>query len=188
MGRDWLKHFVLDWGHIKTILRENNTLQELLFEFDVFRDELGTITPMEAKLVVPSTVTPRFHHPRPVPCALRPQVEQELDRLERVGVVERADHSDWAAPVVTVPKKDGQVRICGDYRVTINPVVEIDQYPLPRPEYFSTLDLSHAYNQILLDEDSRQYLVINTHRGLYRYIRLPCIRLSLLKSIPSLFT
>ena len=109
LGRDWLKHFVLDWGHIKTILRENNTLQELLSEFaDVFRDELGTITPMEAKLVVPSTVTPKFHRPRPVPYALRPQVEQELDRLERVGVLERTDHSDWAAPVVTVPKKDGQ--------------------------------------------------------------------------------
>ena len=105
-----------------------------------------------------------------------------MDRLERVGVLERTDHSDWAAPVVTVPK-DGQVRICRDYRVTINPVLEIDQYPLPRPEdlfatlaggkYFSTLDLSHAYNQIFLDEDSRQYLVINTHRGLYRYTRLP---------------
>ena len=110
-------------------------------------------------------------------------MEQELDRLEQAGVLERVDHSDWAAPIVTVPKRDGLVRICGDYKVTINPVLDIDQYPLPRPEdlfatlaggrYFSTLDLSHAYNQILLDEDARRYLTINTHRGLYRYARLP---------------
>ena len=50
------------------------------------------------------------------------------------------------------------MRICGDYKVTINPAIDIDQYPLPRPEdrfatlaggkYLTTLDLSHAYNQL----------------------------------------
>ena len=64
-------------------------------------------------------------------------------------------YSDLAAPIVTVPKWDGQARICGDYKVTINPV--LDQYPLPRQEdlfatlaggvYFSTHNLSHAYIQ-----------------------------------------
>ena len=124
--------------------------------------------------------TPKFRPPKPVPYALKPLVEQELDRLEKAGVLERVTHSDWAAPIVTVPKRDGQVRICGDYKVTINPALDVDQYPLPRPEdlfatlaggkYFSTLDLSHAYNQLVLDES---YLTINTHRGLYRYTRLP---------------
>ena len=59
----------------------------------------------------------------------------------------------------------------------------MDQYPLPRPEdlfatlaggkYFSTMDLSHAYNQLPLDHDARKFLTINTHRGLYQYTRLP---------------
>lgn len=84
---------------------------------------------------------------------------------------------------MTVPKRDGQVRICGDYKVTVNPVLNINQYPLPRPEdlfatvaggkYFSALDLSHAYNQIVLDDDAREFLTINTHRGLFRHTRLP---------------
>ena len=95
-------------------------------------------------------------------------------------MLERVTHSDWAAPIVTVPKRDGQVRICGDYKVTINPALNVDQYPLPRPEdlfatlaggkYLSTLDLYHAYNQLVLDESAREYLTINTHRGLYRYV------------------
>ena len=82
-----------------------------------------------------------------------------------------------------VPKRDGEVRICGDYKVTVNPVLEVDQYPLPRPEdlfatlargkYFSTMDLSHAYNQLPLDDNARPFLTINTHRGLYQYTRLP---------------
>ena len=64
--------------------------------------------------------------------------------------------------------------------MTINPALDIDKYPLPRPtdlfatlaggKYFTTLDL---YNQIQLDEHSKKYLTINTHRGLYRYTRLP---------------
>ena len=110
-------------------------------------------------------------------------MEQELYRLEREGVLKRVNHSQWAAPIVTVPKKDGTVRICGDYKVTVNPVLDVDQYPLPRPEdlfatlaggkFFSTLDLSHAYNQVVLDDGSLKYLTINTHRGLYQYTRLP---------------
>ena len=194
LGRNWLQKFKLDWSHIKSVVLEQDALRKLLQEYDtIFTDELGTITPLKAKLVVSPTAVPRFHRPRPVPYALKPLVEQELDRLERSGVLERVDHSSWAAPIVVVPKRDGQVRICGDYKVTVNPVLDVDQYPLPRPEdlfatlaggkYFSTLDLSHAYNQIVLDDDARHFLTINTHRGLYRYTRLPFG----VASAPSLF-
>ena len=75
----------------------------------MFSDELGTITPFKAKLSVSSSAEPRFHRPRPVPYALKPLVEQELERLEKIGVLEHVDHSDWAAPIVTVSKRDGQV-------------------------------------------------------------------------------
>ena len=75
------------------------------------------------------------------------------------------------------------MRICGDYKITVNRVAKVDNYPLPRIEdlfasltggkHFSKLDLAHAYQQIPLHEDSKQYVVINTHKGLYQYNRLP---------------
>ena len=98
-------------------------------------------------------------------------------------MVTKVNYSEWAAPIAAVPKTDGRVRICGDYKVTINPVLEVDHYPLPTPEdlfatvagtkCFSKLDLSHAYQQIELEPASRRYVTVSTHRGLYQYRRLP---------------
>ena len=73
--------------------------------------------------------------------------------------------------------------MCGDYKITINSYLVVDQHPLSKPEElfsslsggqkFSKVDLSHAYQQMVLEEDSRKYVVINTHKGLYRYTCLP---------------
>ena len=69
------------------------------------------------------------------------------------------------------------------YKVTINPELDIDQYPLPKPEElfarlaggkgFTKIDLTHAYQQMILEESSRKFVTINTHRGLYELTRLP---------------
>ena len=91
--------------------------------------------------------------------------------------------SEWAAPIVPVLKLDGTIRICGDYKITVNKAAKSDVYPLPRVEdlfatlaggkTFTKLDLAHAYQQIPLEESSKQYVAINTHKGLYQYNRLP---------------
>ena len=83
--------------------------------------------------------------------------------------------------VVKSDKKS--VRICGDFKVTVNPVSKLYRYPIPKIEdlfaildggkVFTKLDLSQAYQQLNLDANSRKYLVINTHKGLYCYNRLP---------------
>ena len=65
------------------------------------------------------------------------------------------------------------VRICGDFKLTVNQASKLDRYPTPRIEdlfarlsggkVFSKLDLSQTYQQVLLEEESRAYTVINTH-------------------------
>ncbi len=62
---------------------------------------------------------------------LREKVGQELDKLEKSGVIEKIPFADWAAPIVVVPKTDDRIRICDDYKVTINPALNVEQYPLP---------------------------------------------------------
>ena len=57
---------------------------------------------------------------RSVPFALKESLGKELDRLEEQGILRRVNHSDWAASVVPVPKVDGSLRLCGDYKVTVN--------------------------------------------------------------------
>ena len=75
---------------------------------------------------------------------------------------------------------DGNIRICGDYKRTVNKAAIVDSYPIPRIEdlfaslaggtVFSKLDLAH---QLLLDDSSKELVVLNTHNALYRYNRLP---------------
>ena len=80
-------------------------------------------------------------------------------------------------------KPDNSVRICGDFKVSINPMTELEQFPLSRVEdifasighgdHFSTLDLSNAYLQMEVDDATAEFLTINTHRGLFRFRRMP---------------
>ena len=98
-------------------------------------------------------------------------------------MIKKADKSSWASPIVLVPKSDNTVRICGDYKATINQAVEDEPYVLPTTQdlyasfvcskVFSKLDLSHVYAQLNVDEESQEYLIINAHKGLYSYKKLP---------------
>ena len=95
----------------------------------------------------------------------------------------KVEFSEWATPIVPVLKLDGSVRICGDYRMMMNPVLVVKEYPMQTAddifaqlnggEKFLKLDLSSTYQQVLLDEESKQYVTINTHLGTFRYTRLP---------------
>ena len=101
---------------------------------------------------------PIFRKARPVPYSLLQKVESELDRLEKNGVIKKVKTSKWASPIVVPPKTDGNMRICGDYKSTVNTCVEDRTYPLPTADdifaklangkYFSKIDLSSAYLQL----------------------------------------
>ena len=140
-GRNWLKYLRLNWSNIAVVRSTKLKLHTLLHLHEsLFKDELGTIEPYQATLHVQTEAAPRFFKPRPVPFAIKDAIGQELDRLEKQGIIEKVTHSEWAAPIIAVPKRDRKFHICGDYKVTINPVLSVDQYPLPKPEdLFATL-------------------------------------------------
>ena len=186
LGRDWL--FRLHVNREKLAIFHTRCssvdLEGVLAKHaDLFRDELGLVKGAPVKLHVESTCKPRFFKPRPVPYALRGKVEAELERLLQAGVIEPVRWADWAAPIVPVMKRDGSVRICGDYKMTVNLAATVETYPLPRVEdllasigngrVFSKLDLANAYTQLELAEESKTLVTINTHKGLFRYNRLP---------------
>ena len=77
--------------------------------------------------------------------------------VEPEGILKKVSNSDWAAPIIAVPKKDGEFRICGVYMVTINQVLSMEQYPLynvddmlatlAKGKIFSKLDLSQTLQE-----------------------------------------
>jgi len=119
VGRNWLHSICLDWANIFQL--QANIPPSILGPFkDVFGKDLGTINVPQVHLHLKSGAIPRYHRPRPVPYALREKVKAEILKLEVEGILKRVDHSDWGAPIVVVPKANGTIRICGDYKVTIN--------------------------------------------------------------------
>ena len=185
LGRDWLKQLKLKRGELFHLNSAATlTLKEVLQRHDdVFKEGLGKIKGMEVKIHMEPGAQPQFFQPRTVPLALRARVEKELEKLVEEKVIEPVQFSEWAAPIVPVFKENGSVRICGDYKVTVNKFAKTEKYPLPRIEdlfaalsggqAFTKLDLANAYLQLPLEDKSRDYVTINTHKGLFRYNRLP---------------
>ena len=82
---------------------------------EIFKPELGTVNSVIAKLHLKDNIKPVFQKAHPVPYSLRPAVEKELKRMEDKGIIEPIEVSEWATPIVSVPKTDGSVRVCGVY-------------------------------------------------------------------------
>lgn len=199
-GREWLHELKLDWTQIKAMKVENNEqyiktqVNTIIKKHEeVFRKELGHIKGVQAKLNLKEGTTPKFVKARSVPFSMKPAIEKELDKLVEQGVITPVEFSEWATPIVPVQKANGSVRICGDFKVTVNPNLNTAQYPLPKIDdifanlenggRYTKIDLKDAYLQLEVDEQSQELLTISTHKGLFRYKRL-CFGIS---SAPAIF-
>lgn len=163
---------------------ELSLLEGLKQEFsEVFEPGLGEFKNFQAKLVLKEKHKPKFCKARSVPWAIRSSVDEEIRRLEQEKIITSVTTSEWATPLVIVRKANGGIRLCGDFKSTVNQQIEIEQYPIPKPEdlfqklaggqQFTKIDLKDAYLQVPLDEEARKVLVVNTPLGLYQFNRLP---------------
>ena len=154
LERNWLEEIRLDWsafananGIVKSKLSK---LDSVLDKFkDVFTEELDHCTGVKVKLYAKESSVPQFHCPRPVPLAMRTKIEAEIQRQVDLSILEKVDIAEWAAPIVPVIKPSGEICLCGDYKVSINPHLEINQYPLPHPELARSVVCSPKWRSAL---------------------------------------
>lgn len=171
--------------NVNNILNESQyDISNILSEFSaLFSPKLGKYIFEKVRLEVVENTVPVFVCPRKVPFAYREALGKELARLESLNVITKSGVSAWGTPLVIVVKKCGNLRICGDYSKTINPHLKESNYPLPliddifqtlqRGKYYSKIDLSEAYHQIEVDDETSSLLAWSTHLGTYKVNRLP---------------
>lgn len=123
-----------------------------------------------------------FTH-RPYRMALSEQREAEniVGELLAHDII-RESTSNYCSPVLLVTKKNGERRLCIDYR-RLNSLTVKDNYPMPRIDdqvnrlqrgrYFTGLDLRSGYYQIPLSESAKHYTAFVTPTGLYEFNRVP---------------
>ena len=118
----------------------------------LFSPGLGCLKDLAVSIEVDNAVPPKFCKARPVPNTLKTIVDEELDRLIKEEIIQPVTNSRWAAAIVPVLKPDQSVRICGDYKLTVNKAARLVTYPIPKLEdlfsqlaggaIFTKLDLS----------------------------------------------
>ncbi len=116
-----------------------------------------------------------------VPEKLLSVMKQELHTMKQLGVIEPSS-SEWSSPIVLVPKKDGTLRFCLDFR-KLNSVSKFDPYPMPRVDelverlgranYLSTLDLCKGYWQVPLNPACKEFTAFRTPYGHFQFRVLP---------------
>ena len=181
LGRDLMAKFKLPWQNIFHTV--STTTEDIVSQFPNLFDNttVGKSKGIQVSLRV-KEANPVFIEPRVMPFAIRSKYEKALEKLVAEDIIEKVEHSEWASPAVHIFKQNGDLRICGDYSVTINKFSVMEQYPIPSLEEllskltggtrFTKIDLSQAYHQLELTPESRKYTNINTHQGLHQYKRL----------------
>lgn len=125
--------------------------------------------------------TPISNPPYRISPAMKEKLKMEINSMLTKGIIEEVE-SPWAFPVVLIPKKDGSIRFCVDYR-KLNAITVTDTYPLPRMEdllhaakttpFMSTLDLKSGYWQIRMSEDDKLKTAFTTPFGIFAFNRMP---------------
>ena len=217
-GRDWIQEFVheINWSTIfkpqaihtistssstLTPLQESN-LNRLLKKYDdVFSDKAGKLIGPPVKAHFKPNSAPIFAKAREIPFALRDAYSKEIEKKIDSGLYERVDYSEWASTTHIVAKKNGKIRITGNYKPTLNPRLIIDEHPIPKPEHlfhktkgskvFCLLDVTDAYSHLVVDEEFSHALTLNTpthglvrpKRAVYGAANIPAIWQRTMESI-----
>ena len=137
----------------------------------------------EVSIQLKENAIPKIHAPRRVPYALKDRVKEELDKMEKLGVIEKVtEPTDWVNSLVIAEKPNGKLRLCLDPK-DLNEAIKRPHYStktleealaeMPNAKYFSKLDAQSGYWQLKLDKKSSYLTTFNTPHGRYKFNRLP---------------
>lgn len=183
LGRTWFEPLGISVQGVKIHAVDEKTAEDFPARFpELFESKIDKYKGPPVHIDCKEDATPVFLRPRTVPFPLRDEVNKELNRMIEDGILTPVKHSRWATPLTIVPKPDGSLRLCGDYRKTVNTMCVTESYPLPTSneaffqlsggKWFSKIDLKHAYNQLKVDEATAELLTLNTPLGLMKMNRL----------------
>ena len=160
---------------------EGARIKALIYEFrDIFKDEPST-TYLATHHIDLSDDRPINQSPYRKSRAERDIICTQVETMLKNNIVEPS-RSPWASPVVLIPKPDGSMRFCIDYR-KLNDVTIRDVYPLPRiddslallggNQFFSSLDMAAGYWQIAMADKDKNKTAFITEDGLYHFKVMP---------------
>ena len=128
-------------------------------------------------------VKPVIHPPRKMALSLQPKLEKELEEMVKQGIIVPVDEPTyWMNSLVVREKPNDSLRIClgsKDLKKAIKrehcPVLTVDMVTdrLQGATLFSHLDGKSAYWNVELDEESSKLTTFNTHKGRFRYKKMP---------------
>ena len=143
-------------------------------------DEYGKTTLVEHEIHT-ADVPPIRCKGRPINPVMQENFKEQLDLWKSQGVIEPSS-SPWSFCLLPVPKKNGKVRWCVDYR-KLNEVTLKDSFPLPNIEdnlarlahscVFSVVDGAGAFHVVAIREEDREKTAFQTPYGLYQFKQMP---------------
>ena len=166
--------------------QQNPAAQAILEKYSsIFPSELPHTLPpsrtIDHKIELVPGATPTSKPTYPLSLTEMDELKKQLDDLILHGFI-RPSKSPYGAPVLFVRKKEGDLRMCVDYRALNKQTVK-NTYPLPRidelldrlhnAKVFSKLDLRSGYHQIKIQEDDIPKTAFRTRYGLYEFLVLP---------------
>ena len=161
---------------------EQKSLEAILHEFpEVMGDSPTQTTILQREVTLEDGARPVRQHPYRLSPHKREVMRKEVEYLIANGLAVPSN-SPWASPCLLVPKADGKMRLCTDYR-KLNAVTQADPYPLPRindtmdavanMKYLTKIDLLKGFYQVPLSREARRVSAFVTPDGLYEYTVMP---------------
>mgnify|MGYP005753024869 CR=1 FL=1 len=170
-------------GYTHLTKDERKLLLILLKKYEpLFDGTLGQWTGSPYEIELKEGAQPYHVNPYPIPHAYRDTLRMEVERLCKIGVLKKVNHSEWGAPTFIIPKKDKTVRFISDFR-ELNKRIKRKPYPIPKIQdllsnlegfqYATSLDLNMGYYHIELSPASKKLCTIVLPFGKYEYQKLP---------------